>query len=147
MSSGTEHDHGVGRGGNESPDSKGQTAAASVEASRRRFERTKINTQVQVYLAKGSERIDTPIDCIAVDIGRGGMCLRSRRPMIAGSFAFVRLPLAQKKWKLLFGEIMHTEYADSGMYHMGMQFAPIPSTSEYQEWIESLTRKFGGGDC
>ena len=118
----------------------------SVEASRRRFSRTVINTTVEVYEARDAKQIGEPFEGTAVDIGRGGMRLRCRRPLMDGTLIFVRLPLAGGKWKLLFGEVRHALYADSGMYHMGVQFVPIPTQHEYQEWIEELTRKFGGGD-
>jgi c-di-GMP-binding flagellar brake protein YcgR len=142
-----EHQHAAGTQENaEQPQQDAAQAASSVEASRRRFARLPINTTVEVYEARDAKQIGEPFEGIAVDIGRGGMCLRSRRPLLGGQLIFIRMPMPGGKWKLLFGEVRHNRYADSGMYHMGVQFTPIPTQQEYQEWIEMLTRKFGGGD-
>lgn len=123
------------------------TEAIMLDLSRRKYERQAMNLGVDVHCAKDGKVTDDSVEALLVDIGRGGMCLKCRRPMLIGELIFVRVKFAGSKWKLLFGAVRHIHYASGGQYQMGIEFMPIPTVAEYQKWIENLTVKFGGGDA
>lgn len=86
--------------------------------------RISMNVPVLVYRWKDQE-VQTPEDCILVDISVGGACVNSESRYTKDEILCLRVKLEEDEAMSLLGQIIRTTEAECGSYRYGILFAEV----------------------
>ena len=75
-----------------------------------------------------------------VDVGRGGLCLRSRRPVAQGASLIIEVRSGKKRsLRVLFGVVRYARHAESVEHALGVSFRALPRSAEMKRWMAGRT--------
>lgn len=88
----------------------------------RRYERFELLDYAMVHPAKGGE----PFRSVVVDIGLGGVQLRSKEQLPTGEQCVLHIGQSDKPPLVLAGEVRYSKPdAENGLYSSGFKFLPV----------------------
>jgi hypothetical protein len=70
--------------------------------------------------------VGSPMHVLAVDLSRGGLCIRSRRMFHVGTIGAVKLARSDGTYNVLGVKVMHCRYASAMQHHTGLRFIALP---------------------
>jgi hypothetical protein len=104
---------------------------------RRRHGRVGFSTRAWVHELQPGCAPDAGQLADAADLSRSGMGVRSRRMYYVGRTVIVMLMLPTGERKFMCGVVRSSRYTVAGMYHVGIEFCPMPAGEHINEWMRT----------
>lgn len=104
--------------------------------NKRHHTRTEFAAIVHVFELDGLGTVtSTGVETRAFDLSRGGIGLHSRRMYYPGAQLVLRLALPGFLPRILGGVVKYSRYRERGLYHIGIEFAPLPNNQTFRTWL------------
>jgi hypothetical protein len=125
---------------------RGSTFAANAAGApfngedRRRHDRVGFATKAWIHEVEPGCLPSEGQTADASDISRSGIGLRCRRMYYVGRLVIVMLHLPSGEVKFMSGLVRSSRYTYAGLYHVGIEFCPMPVGDHMNNWMRARAR-------
>lgn len=109
--------------------------------NRRQHSRVPFGVRLMVYELDDADHPSDPCQCHGHDISRSGMGIRTRRMFYTGRRVIVAVNVPKMAPRFLCGIVRYSRYAFSGLYHVGVEFCPMPRSEAIRAWLQAVSVK------
>jgi hypothetical protein len=115
-------------------------------SNKREHDRKAINLSGEMFEHIEGELPGDAYPCAVVDISRSGVGLHSKKMVHQGRKVFVAIaqPGTPGRFKMLYGEVRYSRYVERGLYHVGVKFCDVSSSSYLVQWVERHSKGLRG---